>query len=48
MSKEFRRCKIDDAQFLPPSVQNYLPKDHLSREKTMGKLSLPPLDARLT
>jgi hypothetical protein len=31
MSKEFPRWKIDDAQLLPPSVQNYLPKDHLSR-----------------
>ncbi len=31
MSKEFRRWKIDDAQLLPPSVQDYVPADHLSR-----------------
>jgi transposase len=31
MSKGFRAWKIDEAQFLPPSVQDYVPKDHLSR-----------------
>jgi transposase len=31
MSKHFRPWKIDDAQLLPPSVQDYVPKDHLSR-----------------
>jgi transposase len=31
MSKDFRPWKIDDAQLLPPSVQDYVPKDHLSR-----------------
>jgi transposase len=31
MSKNFRPWKIDEAQFLPPSVQDYVPKDHLSR-----------------
>jgi len=31
MSKDFRPWKIDEAQFLPPSVQDYVPKDHLSR-----------------
>lgn len=31
MSKEFRRWKIDEAQLLPPRVQDYVPKDHLSR-----------------
>lgn len=31
MSKQFRRWKIDEAQLLPPSVQDYVPKDHLSR-----------------
>lgn len=31
MSKEFRPWKIDDAQLLPPSVQDYVPADHLSR-----------------
>lgn len=31
MSKEFRPWKIEDAQLLPPSVQDYVPKDHLSR-----------------
>jgi transposase len=30
MSKDFRRWKIDEAQLLPPSVQDYVPKDHLS------------------
>lgn len=31
MSKEFRPWKIDEAQLLPPSVQDYVAKDHLSR-----------------
>jgi transposase len=31
MSKNFRSWKIDEAQLLPPSVQDYVPKDHLSR-----------------
>jgi len=31
MSKVFRPRKIDEAQLLPPSVQDYVPKDHLSR-----------------
>lgn len=31
MSKDFRTWKIDEAQLLPPSVQDYVPKDHLSR-----------------
>ena len=31
MSKYFRAWKIDEAQLLPPSVQDYVPKDHLSR-----------------
>jgi len=31
MSKEFRLWKIDEAQLLPPSVQDYVPADHLSR-----------------
>jgi transposase len=31
MSKEFRRWKIDEAQLLPPNVQDYVPKDHVSR-----------------
>jgi transposase len=31
MSKDFRPWKIDEAQFLPPSVQDYVPRDHLSR-----------------
>ena len=31
MSKHFRPWKIDQAQLLPPSVQDYVPKDHLSR-----------------
>jgi transposase len=31
MSKDFRRWKIDEAQLLPPSVEDYVPKDHLSR-----------------
>ena len=31
MSKDFRRWKIDEAQLLPPSVQDYVAKDHLSR-----------------
>jgi transposase len=31
MSKNFRRWKIDEVQLLPPSVQDYVGKDHLSR-----------------
>jgi transposase len=31
MSKVFRPWKIDEAQLLPPSVQDYVPEDHLSR-----------------
>jgi transposase len=31
MSKDFRLWRIDEAQLLPPSVQDYVPKDHLSR-----------------
>lgn len=31
MSKEFRPWKIDEAQLLPPSVQDYVAQDHLSR-----------------
>jgi transposase len=31
MSKDFRAWKIDEAQLLPPSVQDYVPKSHLSR-----------------
>jgi len=31
MSKEFRAWKIDDVQLLPPSVQDYVPEDHVSR-----------------
>jgi transposase len=31
MSKDFRPWKIDEAHLLPPSVHDYVPKDHLSR-----------------
>ena len=31
MSKDFRAWKIDEAQLLPASVQDYVAKDHLSR-----------------
>jgi len=31
MSKHFRPWKIDQEQLLPPSVQDYVPKDHLLR-----------------
>src|SRR6476660_7538009 len=31
MSKEFRPWKIDEAQLLPPSVQDYVAQDHVSR-----------------
>jgi len=31
MSKDFRFWKIDEAQLLPPRVQDYVAKDHLSR-----------------
>lgn len=31
MSKQFRPWRIDETQFLPASVQDYVPKDHLAR-----------------
>src|ERR1700681_1081323 len=31
MSKHFRPWKIDQAQLLPPRVQDFVPEDHLSR-----------------
>ena len=31
MSKDFRPWKIDEAQLLPPSVQDYVAKDNISR-----------------
>jgi len=31
MSKHFRPWKIDQVQLLPPSVQDFVPKHHLSR-----------------
>jgi transposase len=31
MSKDFRAWKIDEAQLLPPRVQDYVAKDHMSR-----------------
>lgn len=31
MSKHYRPWKIDEAQLLPPSVQDYVPEKHLSR-----------------
>src|SRR3954465_5660260 len=31
MSKHFRLWKIDQVRLLPPSVQDFVPKDHLSR-----------------
>ena len=31
MSKQFRPWKIDQTQLLPPSVQDFVPQDHLSR-----------------
>jgi transposase len=31
MSKDFRHWKIDQVQLLPPSVEDYVPQDHLSR-----------------
>jgi transposase len=31
MSKQFRPWKIDECQLLPPSVQDYVPKENLSR-----------------
>src|SRR6476660_2606710 len=31
MSKDFRPWKIDEAQLLPASVQDYVPPEHLSR-----------------
>ena len=44
MSKDFRLWKIDEAQLLPPSVQDYVAKDHLSR---LSRLGQPPFDPRL-
>jgi hypothetical protein len=30
MSKDFRAWKIDEAQLLPPSVQDYVPIDNIA------------------
>ena len=43
MSEQFRAWKIDEAQLLPPSVQDYVPPDHLSRfVVTLVRESLDP------
>jgi hypothetical protein len=46
MSKEFRPWKIDEAQLLPPSVQDYVPQDHVSRlivsQNRRGLVELEP------
>jgi hypothetical protein len=39
MSKEFRPWKIDEAQLLPPSVLDYVAKDHLSGQRWSGRIS---------
>jgi hypothetical protein len=31
MSKHFRPWKIDETHLLPPSIQDYVAEDHLSR-----------------
>jgi hypothetical protein len=31
MSKHFRPWKIDQTQFLPPSIGDFVPEDHLAR-----------------
>jgi len=31
MSKQFRPWKIDETHLLPPSVEDYVAEDHLSR-----------------
>ena len=51
MSKEFRPWKIDEAQLLPPSVQDYVPRDHVSRlivslVRELETLKLELADAR--
>ena len=31
MSKRFRACSLDQVFLLPPSLQDWLPEDHLAR-----------------
>ena len=31
MSKQFRNCDLNQAVLLPPSLQDWLPEDHLAR-----------------
>jgi transposase len=31
MSKQFRSCDLNQAYLLPPSLQDWLPEDHLAR-----------------
>ena len=31
MSKQFRSCDLNQALLLPPSLQDWLPEDHLAR-----------------
>jgi hypothetical protein len=49
MSKYFRPWKIDQPQLLPPSVQDFVPRDHLSRfivELVRESLGFSPVSFR--
>jgi hypothetical protein len=42
MSKYFRPWKIDQPQLLPPSVQDFVPRDYLELDNTVAQPSFPP------
>jgi transposase len=51
MSKHYRPWKVDEAQLLPPSVQDYVPEKHLSRfivALVREHLDLREIEARTT
>src|ERR1700684_2548658 len=48
MSKRFRACSLDQQFLLPPSLQDWLPEDHLARfvADVMSELDLCPIYAK--
>lgn len=47
MGKSFRSCNLDQAYLLPPSLQDWLPEDHLARfvAEVSAELDLQPIYA---
>ena len=47
MGKSFRACDLDQMYLLPPSLQDWLPEDHLARflAEVSGELDLQPIYA---